>query len=192
MTIDLLIDTRLTDDDYLFFDNDPGAAMPEEWDAIGDVNSGRAHRETYKKLIAPNPLTDSGRKKVLTPYIFYIDGCCTGQCNNLSIEILKFTIGILNGECRKKVWAWKHAGYVKKILKKSSAAQKSFRELNHVDAKDCVTDRSDRKYKAFQEEGPAVDEDWERYGRKKKWAVSEKGSARSESTGPPCNAAGNA
>ena len=67
-----------------------------------DVNSGRAYRETYKKLIAPNPLTDSGRKKVLTPYIFYIDGCCTGQYNNLSIEILKFTIGILNGECRRR------------------------------------------------------------------------------------------
>ena len=79
MTSDLLTDTRLTDDDCHFFDDDPGAVMPEEWDATGDVNSGRVNRETHKKLMAPNPLTNSGRKKVLTPYIFCIDGCCMGQ-----------------------------------------------------------------------------------------------------------------
>ncbi len=105
-TIDLLTDPRITDDCYLFFDDDPLASPPAIMDTIGDINTGLAYQKTYEKLIAPEPYTPDGRRKVLLPYIFYLDGTVVGRMNqNLSIEILKFTVGILNGDTWKKPWA---------------------------------------------------------------------------------------
>ena len=36
----LLTDPRITDDDYLFFDNNPLAAPPDEFITLGDINTG--------------------------------------------------------------------------------------------------------------------------------------------------------
>ena len=94
--------------------------------------------------------TTDGRKKVPLPFIWYLDACVTGQHGNLGIEILKFTVGTLNAECRKNSWAWKHAGYVKKVLKKTSDAQRAFRASNHVAAKEYVIDPANRKHMAPQ------------------------------------------
>ena len=75
----LLADPRLDDDSFLWFDNDPLAGPPEIGLEIGDVNTSHAHWETYKALIAPRPYTNCGRRRVLCPFIFYLDGCVTGH-----------------------------------------------------------------------------------------------------------------
>ena len=96
MIRDLLTDPRITDDDYLFFDNDPTAPPPPdyEWEHLEDINTGLSCRETHRKVTQPNPTTESGRTRVLLLIIFYLDACVTGQFQNLSLEILKFTLGV--------------------------------------------------------------------------------------------------
>jgi hypothetical protein len=95
------MDPRLCDDDYLFIDDNPMAGIPEEFERMGDVNTALAYREIYKAIVAPSSFADNGRCKVLCPFIYYIDGCVTGNYMNLSnIEILKFTIGLLKGKTR--------------------------------------------------------------------------------------------
>lgn len=45
-TIDLLSDPRIGMEDFLFFDEDPRKGPPEEFLKVGDINTGRAHRES--------------------------------------------------------------------------------------------------------------------------------------------------
>ena len=95
-TVDLLTDPRIHDTDYLFPNDDPEGAPSEEWKYLSDIDTGRAYRETHKQLIEPRPHTNCGRKRVLLPYIFYLDSCVTGQTQNQEVEILKFTLGLFN------------------------------------------------------------------------------------------------
>ena len=81
-TVDLLTDPRIRDTDYLFPGDDPEGAPPQEWKFLSDIDTGRAYIETYRKLIEPRPYTNCGRKRVLLPYIFYLDSCVTGQTQN--------------------------------------------------------------------------------------------------------------
>jgi hypothetical protein len=53
------------------------AGIPEEFERVGDVNTALAYRETYKAIVAPSPFGDNGRRKVLCPFIYFIDGCVT-------------------------------------------------------------------------------------------------------------------
>jgi hypothetical protein len=172
--VDLLTDPRLCDDDYLFIDDSPMAGVPEEFERVGDVNTGLAYRETYKIIVAPSPLTASGRRKVLCPIIFYIDGCVTGSFMNLNIEILKFTIGLFKGKTRTCDWAWRNLGYVKKRCKRNQSAQENITVSAHVDANLYVKDPKHRSKQYPSVEGPAPQFDWEIYakqnGKKKKKA----------------------
>ena len=52
--VSLLTDPRLSDEDYLFFNNDPLAPPPADLDHIADVNTGTSYSEMYKRLIT-NP-----------------------------------------------------------------------------------------------------------------------------------------
>jgi hypothetical protein len=135
-TIDLLTDPRLTDDSYLFFDDDPFlAGLPPEMDTIGEINTGLVYRVTYEKLIAPEPYTRKGRRKVLLPYIFYLDGTVVGRMNqNLSLEIMKITLGILRGKICTKQWAWRNLGHMKKLVQARRQAKANIRESGHIDA----------------------------------------------------------
>ena len=77
MLSNLLTDPRIEDKHYLFFDDNPHADMPPETDnhVIGDINTGRAYRETYKTLIEPDPwvMCDGVmRQKVLSPMVMYL------------------------------------------------------------------------------------------------------------------------
>ena len=138
-TVDLLTDIRIEDDDWLFFEDDPLAAPPETTDTVGDINTGRAYRETYKAKIEPEPYTACGRRRVLLPYIFYLDGCVTGNFQNMSIEILKFTIGLFKGKTRNKAWAWRVAGFVKKLVVKKKKAEEFIRQSGHSDANNVLS-----------------------------------------------------
>ena len=134
MTVDLLTDPRLAQEDYTFPGNHPSGSPPEEAPTLGEIHTGRAYRETYKALVEPHPYTRCGRRKVLLPYIFYIDGCVTGQFNNLEIEILKFTLGIFNRSTRRKEWAWRNLGYIHQTVKGHHAAREIIAKSKHLDA----------------------------------------------------------
>ena len=172
MLVDLLSDPRLCDDDYLFFENDPTAGIPAEFERVGDVNTGRAYRETYNQLIAPEPYTESGRRRVLLPLIFYIDGCQYGNFSHLNIEILKFTIGLFKGATREHDWAWRPLGYVRKRCKRNQTAKENIQKSSHVEAVSYLKDATHRAKQFPQMDGPAPDFDWEVYaiknGRQKK------------------------
>ena len=94
-----------------------------------------AYRETWKKIIKPNPLTESGRHKVLLPILVYLDGCVTGQYMNLSLEILKICLGIFKVKYRDTDNAWHPLGYVAHYETSKSRGKDIIRESNHVDAK---------------------------------------------------------
>ena len=166
--VDLLTDPRLCDDDYLFLNDDPEAGIPEEFSKIADVNTGLAYRETHKKLIEPAPYSSCGRRRVLCPIIFYIDGCVAGQFMNLNIEILKFTIGLFKGKTRCKDWAWRNLGYVKKRCKRNKKAEDNIKESNHTDAPMFVKDGNHRGKQYPAVEGPAAQFDWKKYSKRKK------------------------
>lgn len=139
-TVDLLTDTRLEKKHFLFHGNDPFAGPPDEFKTIADINTGLCYRKTYEELIEPEPITKCGRQKVLLPFIFYLDGCVTGQFDNLSLEILKFTLGIFNSECRNKDWAWRNLGYVAHFLKQKNQAEEMIKKSSHVDSQNYVVD----------------------------------------------------
>jgi hypothetical protein len=60
----------------------------------------------------PQPYTKTGRRRVLFPVIGYIDGCVTGFNENLSIELMKVTLGIFNSKARDKEYTWRNLGAV--------------------------------------------------------------------------------
>ena len=139
-TYDLLSDPRIKDSDYLFYNNDPTAPPPEEFTMLGDINTGRAYRQSYKVLIEPNPITPCGRFKILVPYIFYLDGCVTGQFQNNQLELMKFTLGIFNRQCREKNWAWRNLGSIRRVLKRSNDAKNMIKRSSHIDSKKILKD----------------------------------------------------
>jgi len=130
----LLSDPRFCDDDYLFHNNNPFSPPPQQFLTVSDINTGLAYRKTYEQLI-----TDS-TKQVLLPIIFYMDGTITGQYDHLPIEILKFTVGILNGKARDKVHAWRNLGYVTKFLKEETEAKDILRESGHLDGENYLSE----------------------------------------------------
>ena len=112
MIRDLLTDPQIKDNNYLFFNDNPECPPPpdSEWQELRDVNTGLAYRETYKQLIEPAPMTASGRKKVLVPVIPYMDACTTGQFMNLSLKILKLTLGIFHSQAPDHGKLWRNFG----------------------------------------------------------------------------------
>ena len=149
-TVDLLTDPRIEDTDYLFPNDDPEGAPSEEWKYLSDIDTGRAYRETYKQLIEPRPCTNCGRKRVLLPYIFYLDSCVTGQTQNQEVEILKFTLGLLNQKARRQKWAWRELGIVYHAAKGKGAAKNMINECDHLDAQDYIEDIEHRRHFAKQ------------------------------------------
>ena len=165
MEADLLCDPRLTDEDYLFHNDDPYADPPEEWTTVGDVNTGLAHRKTWEKLIQPDPYTPCGRKKILCPHIIYFDATPTGHFGNLSLEIVKFTIGLLKGKTRNLSHAWRNLGYIRKLAKRGKKAAGNITGSKHVDANCYVKDPNHRKKRFMQVGRTGPDFDWELYSQ---------------------------
>jgi hypothetical protein len=152
-SMDLLSDPRLEDHHYLFYDDDPTAGPPPEFTTVGDINTGRAMRETYRKLIQPNPRTPCGRIRVPLAYIFYLDGCTTGQFQNNTLEILKFTLGILNRKCREMQWAWRNAGCIKRVIQRKNLAKRIIKGSSHLDSQKILKDDKYHQRGATQKVG---------------------------------------
>ena len=165
MHIDLLTDPRWTDHDFLFHNDDPYADPPEEFTKVGDVNTGLAHRKTWEALIQPEPYTPCGRKKIPYEVIMYIDGTNTGNFGNCSLEILKFTTGMLKGKSRTKSHAWRNLGYVKKVYKRSKKAEDNLRKSQHIENKSYVKDPSYRSKQFMQARRTQGEFDWELFAK---------------------------
>jgi hypothetical protein len=139
MITDLLTDPNLKQEDYLWFNHDPLGEPPEEWMELRDINDGLAYRGTYEELILPQPYTDSGRRRVLLPIITYMDSCVTGGNDNLPIEFVQFTLGILNSAARSKEHAWRKLGAMPQVHKVKTKAQQELGRSGHVEAKDYLS-----------------------------------------------------
>lgn len=141
--ISLLTDPRIGAEHYLFHDDNPFAPPPKEFEFIDDINTSMSYRKTYEALVEgkdAHPYTDSGRRKVLLPVIFYMDGAVTGQFANLPIEQLKFTIGILNNKARGKESFWRTLGCVKNFIAEETKAKNLIMNSGHVDLNNYLSD----------------------------------------------------
>jgi len=154
MIADLLTDTRIGDKDYLFHNDDPLSPPPEEWLTLEDINSGLAYRETYDQLIRPNPITESGRHRVLLPVIFYMDGTVTGSMQALSIEVFKFTLGIFNCSARDKEYSWRNLGMVPRYEKTKRKAKVYIQNTGHKEAECYLTDSESESEDSLNEGKP--------------------------------------
>mgnify|MGYP001787486850 FL=1 len=132
----LLTDGRITDDDYLFHNDNPFESPPEEWTHVGDINTGLAYRETHKKLIK------DPTKEVLLPILFYMDGAITGQFDHLPVEAVKFTLGIFNGKARDRKYTWRELGYICHFLAVDTEKRDLIRKSKHMDNYTFVDDSS--------------------------------------------------
>ena len=130
--LSLLTDPRISDEDYLFFDDNPFAPPPPEFQVLGDINTGQCYRKTYNELIR-----DPG-KEVLLPIIFYMDSAVTGTDSNLPIEALQFTLGIFDSHTRDKAYAWRDIGFIKNYLVEETQAVDNILASNHMDASNYV------------------------------------------------------
>lgn len=162
---DLLTDTRLSQDDYLFHDDDPSAAPPDDFFEVSDINTGEAYRVTYDKLIRPKQYTDCGRLRVLLPIIGYLDATTTGNFQNLPIEIFKITLGIFNRETRNKDWAWRKLGFVHKLVSGKAKGKEMISTSDHVDAPNYVKDRNYRRLVGTESASPVPDMDGNIYSK---------------------------
>jgi hypothetical protein len=137
--MDLLTDPQLDESDYLWFNNNPLAAPPDEWLYLADINSSLSYRMTYDKLIRPRPYTDSGRRRVIVPVFGYMDGCVTGNYENLSMEFFKITLGIFNSKARDKDYTWRILGAVPQYQKVKAKATEMIATSGHLDAEGYLT-----------------------------------------------------
>ena len=84
----------MKDHNLLFHNDDPFSPPPAQFTNLGDINTGRFYRETYKEHITP------GSNKVLCPLILYMDETTTDNYGRLSITPLNFTLGIFKRKVR--------------------------------------------------------------------------------------------
>ena len=140
--IDLLTEPQVKDSDWLFRDGDPrkGPCPDSEWVEIRDINTGLAYRETWKHMVGDKPQTDSGRWIVPDPLIFYMDSCTTGSFMNLSLELVKFTSGLLKRDARNKDYCWRNLGAVPQYVASKTKAKAYIADSGHTDAADYLTD----------------------------------------------------
>ena len=152
---DLLTDPRIARDDYQFWNGDPESAPSEEFVTVGDVNTGRAMRQTYHDLIAPRTHTLDGRRRVPLGLLLYVDACQVGQYQGMAIEIMKFTLSIFKAETREKDCAWRNLGYLPNRVKGKVKASTQFKDSIHLDSERYKSDPDFRK--AFWKQGDVTE-----------------------------------
>ena len=123
----LLTDPRVSDDDYLFFDNDPFAPPPDNITHLGDLNTGLSYRATYDQRIN-DPTTE-----ILCPIVLYADGCVTGQFANLKLTQLKLCLGIHNAKARSKEYLWRDIGFIPSVKDCVSRGRRIMLDSGHCD-----------------------------------------------------------
>ena len=129
--VSLLMDPRLDDENYIFYNQDPLSPPPQKVPYLADLHTGDAYLKSYEKMITK-------KNQVLLPCPMYIDGAVTGQFSNLPITTLKIGLGIVNRETRDKSWAWRELVFVPQVRKEMSRGKKMFKDSKHMEANDIV------------------------------------------------------
>ena len=94
--ISLLTDSRIVDDDCLFFDNNPFQPPPDTINCVENLNTERAHTDSYRKY------TTKPTSQVSLSVIFHIDAATTGQFSNSPVTAVKFALEIFKRKSRDK------------------------------------------------------------------------------------------
>ena len=81
----------------------------------GEINTGKWFQKTFEEKIEPNPIGPNGRRRILVPIIFYIDGLVLDAYGKLSLEPLTFTLGILKSKVRNQAFAWRTLGFMEDL-----------------------------------------------------------------------------
>ena len=124
----LLTDPRITDDDYLFFNNDPLSEPPEDIDEIKDLNTGRAYIQSYRKYI------QFPGKQVLLPVLFYIDGANTALRKAQNLCPVDMSLGIFTRKAREQRHFWRPIGFIPDYCISEQRGKREFIESDHMDA----------------------------------------------------------
>jgi hypothetical protein len=138
--VSMLTDPRVNDDDYWFWDKDPFKQPPPEDEQngfVGDIHTGRAHRETWKKLVK------DPKKDIPWPIIVYVDAAVTAQNNGMPVEALKLTNGLLRREARDRPYGSRKIGYLPNYLGEKSAGHRIIAEDGGVDAQNYISEDED-------------------------------------------------
>ena len=151
--VSMLTDPRIKDDDWLFHNDDPFCPPPKDFKILGDINTGRAYRETYKKLVK-DPTKD-----VLFPFIYYIDGTVVGMYDNMPVEAFKLTNGLLKRNIRNKTFASRFLGYVTLYFGAQTQGSDLIHESQCMDADDYLSDNDKNLVSDDEEEVVITDAD---------------------------------
>lgn len=123
----LLTDPRLTDDDFVFVDDDPLAPPLENPTYVAGAQTGKAYRQGYAKYV-----TKKGQMGV--GLMWYVDGATTGQFENLEIIAVKVSLTCLSEPYRKKDHGWRTVGYIVQYSQAESRGKKIFADSKHIDS----------------------------------------------------------
>ena len=123
----LLTDPRISDEDYIFFNNDPFQPPPEEVTAIKDLNTGQSYRQTHARLVQNRP------NHILLPALFYMDGANAGHFVDLPLTAVKISLGIFSRKAREKDHFWKTLGFIPAYSPDSSRSRRLLTETHHME-----------------------------------------------------------
>ena len=82
---------------------------------LGEINTGKWFEKTFGARIEPHPIGPSGRRRILCPIIFYIDGLVIDAYGKLTLEPLTFTLGIFKKKLRNLAIAWRTLGFMEDL-----------------------------------------------------------------------------
>jgi hypothetical protein len=95
------------------------------------LNTGKAHRETYKVL-----KIDPTKNEQLLPLVLYIDGSAVTHFHAMELIQVKVGLGILNRETRTKEYTWGILGYIEKVHETGGKGDKIWEDGQHMDLLD--------------------------------------------------------
>ena len=118
----LLTDPRILDSDYAFFGDDPLAPPPSSQTTVGDVQTGKAHRRTYLKIVDPDPR----KRQQLIPILLYIDGSAISHFHNFEVTQVKMSLGIFTRKARMRGCTWRVLGCIEKVHQSGGSCRELF------------------------------------------------------------------
>ena len=82
---------------------------------LGEINTGKWFQKTYEEFIESNPIGPNGRRRILCPIIFYIDGLSLDAYGKLTLEPLTFTLGLFKRKLRNLAAFWRTLGFMEDL-----------------------------------------------------------------------------
>ena len=123
------------------FDDGPCARPPpDNLDYIGDINTGSAYINTFKKLV------DTPGKEQLMGVIFYIDGASCGHFANFPVTAVKMSLTCFTRKARLKEHLWVPLGYIPHVKTADIQAKQMLLASEHLESQHVhieVADHSD-------------------------------------------------